>query len=1020
MNIAAISIRYRLFVTVCVLTAVLAGVWSYKTMGRLEDPEFAIKEALVVTTYPGASALEVAEEVTDEIETAVQQMGQLDRVTSQSEPGRSTVTVVIRDEYTSADLPQVWDELRRRINDVQRFLPPGAQTSIVFDDYGDVFGVFYAIYGDGFDYAQLEDHAKTLRRELLLIPDVGKIDLAGVQEEVVYVEFSRERIASLGLSPDLLFAALEGQNLATPAGRIRSGDRHIRLEPTGQFTSVEDIENLLIINPAQPGSRLYLRDIATVTRGYTDPPRMLMKYNGRPAVGLAISTVAGGNVVRMGEAIAVRMRELEEQTPIGIEIGLIAHQADEVNTAVAGFVVSLFQAVAIVVIVLMLAMGLRSGVIIGLVIALTMFGTFLLMKLTGVMIERVSLGALIIALGMLTDNAIVIVDGMLVYIRKGMDRVEAANKIVKQTMMPLLGATVIAVLAFAAIGLSQDRTGEYTRSLFLVLLYSLGLSWVLAITVTPVLCYWLLPTPKDGGSDDEYSGRVFTGYRGFVGLCMRFRFTTMAVLLVSLVLSIWGFGYVTRSFFPPSTRPQFMVHFWQPQGSHIESTERVALAIDEHVRTLEGVTGVASFVGAGSPRFLLTYSPEKSNPAYSMLLISVEDASYIDGLREQIESYVAENHADTFALVRRFALGPADLQKIHIRIRGAEADVIQTIREQVLAELTADYDVVDIRDDWRERVPLVRPNVQEMQARDAGLTRRDIATAMRFQTDGVPVGVYREGDTLLPIVARPPASERAAIIDVRDAQIWSPVARQRIPMRQVVGDFAVDSEFTMIQRRDRLPTLTIQADAASDNASAAVDRLMPRIAEIPLPAGYSIEWGGEYENSARAQSAIFGNFPPVMLLMALTVIALFNALRPPLIAFLIVPLSIVGVTAGLLMTNQPFGFMALLGFMSLSGMLIKNAIVLLDETQVRLANTPSRFDAVREAGVSRLRPVGLAAFTTVLGMIPLLGDAFFVAMAVTIMAGLTFATVLTLVVVPVLYAIFYNIKPGEAPRPNIA
>ena len=554
---------------------------------------------------------------------------------------------------------------------------------MVFDDYGDVYGVFYAIYGDGFDYAQLEEHAKNLRRELLLIADVGKIDLSGVQEEVVYVEFSRDRLASLGLSPDLLFAALEGQNLATPAGRIRAGDRHIRLDPTGQFTSVEDIANLLIINPANPGSRLYLRDIAQVKRGYIDPPRMLMKYDGRPAVGIAISTVAGGNVVRMGEAIAQRMRELEAETPIGIEIGLIAHQADEVNTAVAGFVVSLFQAVAIVVVVLMLTMGLRSGVIIGLVTALTMLGTFLLMKLTGVMIERVSLGALIIALGMLTDNAIVIVDGMLVYIRRGMNRVEAAAKIVRQTAMPLLGATVIAVLAFAAIGLSQDRTGEYTRSLFLVLLYSLGLSWVLAITVTPVLGYWLISAPK-GDVGDPYAGRMYRGYRWFVGACMRLRWVTMAVLAVALGLSVWGFGFVTRSFFPPSTRQQFMVHVWQPQGSHIESTERAALRLDEHIRTLDGVTGVASFIGAGSPRFLLTYTPEKANPAYAMLLVSVDDASAIDPLRAQIEAYIGEQlrHLRHSCAA---ALGPADLQKIHIRVRGADKSVVQSIRRQVVA-----------------------------------------------------------------------------------------------------------------------------------------------------------------------------------------------------------------------------------------------------------------------------------------------------------------------------------------------
>lgn len=1017
MNIALLTIRFRFFAAVAALVLALAGAWSYTQMGRLEDPEYSIKQAQIITRYPGASAQEVAEEVTDEVERALQRMGQLERVTSVSEPGRSTVTVLIRDQYASRDLPQIWDELRRRVQDAARALPPGASEPVVYDDYGDVYGVFYAVYGDGYSFAELRDHAEMLRRELLLVEDVGKITLFGDQQEVVYVEFPRERTAQLGIPPEALYATLEGQNLATPAGRVRAGGLHVRLDPTGQFQSVEDIGDLLVLHPAAAGKRLYLRDVATITRGYADPPSAMMRFNGHGAVGVAISTVPGGNVVRMGEAVRDRMHELEASTPIGIELGLIAHQADAVNEAVSSFVVGLVQAIAIIIGVLMISMGLRSGVLIGAVLILTVLGTFVLMRATGVMIERVSLGALIIAMGMLIDNAIVVIDLMLVAMRRGVDRVQAAAHAVRQSWAPLLGATIVAVLSFAAIGLSRDSTGEYTRSLFLVMMYSLGLSWVIGITITPLLGYWFLksppPAPAGEGEPDPYAGRIYRGYREVLAWSVRWRWATVLALTLLLGASVWAFGRVDRTFFPPSTRAQFMVHVWLPEGSHIERTADVSDELGRVALELDGVRDVSAFIGAGAPRFLLTYSPESANTSYALLLVTVDDADQIDPLMREIEAYASGSRPEAEVFARRFSLGPGDLQKIRVRLRGPDGVVLAALRDQVVEAFDRDADVVDVRDDWRGRVAMIRPVVSEMHARDAGLTRRDIARALLYHAEGVRVGIYREGDDLLPIIARPPAGERLGAEQLRDAYVWSPVADRRVPMRQVVGAFRTESEASRIQRRDRVPTMTVSADSASGNPAGAVARLRPMLDAIALPVGYTLEWGGEDESSREARAGIFASFPLIGLLMALTVVALFNAWRPPLIVGLVVPLAVTGVAFGLLATGQPFGFMALLGFMSLSGMLIKNAVVLLDEIGSRLRGPTDRpVEVLLDAGVSRLRPVVIASLTTILGMVPLLKDAFFVSMAVTIMSGLIFATVLTLVVVPVLYAILHRLRPG--------
>jgi multidrug efflux pump subunit AcrB len=1016
MNFADIAIRQRTTTLVLAAVFLIGGINSFGKLPRLEDPEFTIKEALVVTPYPGASAAEVEEEISDKIEQAVQQLGQLKEVESKSDRGLSNITVRIKDKYDKFALPQVWDELRRKVGDVQKQLPPGAGPSTVFDDYGDVWGVFLAVYGDEYTAADLKEVAKMLRRELLLVKDVAKIDFWGPRTEAVYVEPIRDRMTQLGIEPGQIVEKLREKNLVSDSGKVRVGPEFMALEPTGTFASVEDFENLLI-SGGQAGGQIYLRDVANVRRGYTEPPTNVLRYDGHAAIGFGISTVLGGNVVEMGDAVNKRAHELMERIPLGVEFGIISLQSDAVTSAIDGFLVSLGQAVTIVVLVLLIFMGLRSALIIGFVLALTICGTFIFMGPWNVSLERISLGALVIALGMLVDNAIVVVDGTLVRVQQGRDPAEAAKEVVGQTTWPLLGATAVAIMAFGAIGLSEDSTGEFCRSLFQVVLISLGLSWVTGVTVTPLLCSMFLKAPKRTAAEqgagepaDAYGGLLFRVYRALLLGCIRMRWLTILVVIAIFGTSMYGFQYVDKSFFPNSTRQQFMMDVWLPQGTHIDDTMETAAGVEKYLLGLEHVTHVTSLGGAGGMRFLLTYAPEKQNSAYVQFLVDVDDYTVIETMVETVEDYIVDNFANTEAYGRKFVLGPGAGGKIQARFSGPDADTLRSLANQTVDILHADGGAKAIRTDWRQRVKQIRPVVNEEQANNAGVTTPDVALALKATFEGVSVGVYRERDELLPIVMRAPEKDRADVASMNNLQIWSPAAAQFIPLRQVVSGFETVFEDDIVQRLNRKSTITIHADPVSGPPSVVFNRIRPKVEALELGPSYELEWWGEYRDSTRAQSGMAASLPFFLLAMVLIVIGLFNALRQPLVIWLTVPLALIGVTGGLLATGQPFGFMALLGFMSLSGMLIKNAIVLIDEIEQQKREGGPELKAVVDACVSRLRPVSMAALTTALGMIPLLPDAFFVAMAVTIIAGLMVATVLTMLVVPVLYAVLFRVK----------
>ena len=1011
MNLAEFSLRNR--TTVMVLTACMlfGGMISFQGLARYEDPEFTIKEALVLTPYPGASPAQVEREVSDRVEKAIQQLGQLEWIESTNYRGMSRVRARILDQYDKTALPQVWDELRRKVGDMQTQLPPGAGPSVVNDDFGDVWGVFVAIYGDEYSYADLKEVAKLMQRELLLVQDVAKIDFWGIQNEVIYVEPDRDRMSQLGIPPSRIDDLLRARNVATESGRVEVGREFLAVHPSGEFTTVEAFDNLLISEEGAD-EQIFLRDVADVRRGYEDPPTNLLRYDGKPAVGLGISTKVGGNVVEMGEAVDRRMKELSSQIPLGIDFGIISLQSAAVVDAISGFMISLYQAVAIVIAVLVFFMGLRSSLIIGFVLALTISGTFIFMGPWDTALERISLGALIIALGMLVDNAIVVVDGMLVRIERGMQAEDAAVEVVGQSSLPLLGATAVAIMAFGAIGLSQDSTGEYCRSLFKVVLISLSLSWVTAVTTTPLLgVMFLKPKQKKAGEEDRdpYGGAFYTAYKTFLAACIRVRFVTIGVVLVFFGVSVWGFGYIDNSFFPDSTRPQFMVEFWTPQGSHINETVEEAKQLEAYLQGLDGVTHVTMLAGSGGMRFLLTYTPEQNNSGYVQFLVDVEDYAMIPALEQNVEQYIAENASDVLGYTRAFRLGPGDGGRVQAKIMGPDRRVVRRLAEQAYHIMQDEPLAKGVRMDWRERVKVVEPVLAEEEADAAGITRPQVAQAVLAGFEGLRIGVYREGDELLPIIRRESEPRRSNIDSIQNLQIWSPAAAAFIPLRQVVSRFETGFDDDIVMRMNRSSALTVHADPVDVPPSVMLNRVKPLVEALDFPPGYRVEWWGEYRDGNRATAAIFGSVPFFLLAMIVIVIALFNDLRKPLVIFLTVPLASIGVTAGLLSTSQPFGFMAMLGFLSLSGMLIKNAIVLIDEVELQ-RKTSSIYDALMSAGVSRLRPVAMAALTTALGLIPLLADAFFVAMAVTIIAGLVVATLLTMLIVPVLYATFFNVK----------
>ncbi|MCU7959274.1 MAG: efflux RND transporter permease subunit, partial [gamma proteobacterium symbiont of Bathyaustriella thionipta] len=955
MNIGEYSVRNPVISWLIVIILVGGGIMAYEGIGKLEDPNFTIKEAKIITQYPGATAQEVQDEVTYHIEEALQKMPQLWNLKETfSRPGVSDIKIEFRQHYSAQQFPDIYDELRRKLADMKHKLPPGAGDPLIIDDFGDVYGVYLALTGEGYSYRDLKDAADQLQKQIVLVEGVRKVAINGQQRERVQIEMSRARLGELDISPQQIGQILQSQNVVLNSGSIQVGGDYIRIQPTGEFQSVQSIGDVLI---SSKGKQLvYLKDIATIRRLYEDVPQRLIYFNGKPALTFGISMTQGQNVIAVGQSLDQRFAELQQSLPLGMQLHAIYDQPKEVENSINQFLVSVAQALAIVIIVLLLFMGMRSGLIIGAILLITVAGTVWIMGAFNIEMQRVSLGALIIALGMLVDNAIVVAEGMLVRIKAGMKATRAAAEVVSKSAMPLLGGTAIGILAFSAIGLSNDNTGEFARSLFYVILISLSLSWLTAVSTTPLLCGLLIKPDKNNSqssAEDAYQGGLFSLYRRLVKTAIHFRWLTVGLILALFVSSIFGFGLVKQSFFPDSNTPIFFVDLWEPEGTDIMLTRDDALEVEAVLKAMPEVTRTTTIIGGGDARFSLVFTPKEASHAYAQIIVETSNREQIATVWKAVDHYMAEHMPQLDPIIKALRIGPGRDSKIEARLQGPDPAVLRALAEQATAIMRADPEAKEVRQDWRNPIKVIQPVFNEQVARQLGITRDDLSYALAYASDGLSVGVYRDEYRKLPILMRSPEKERAEISNLQDIEVWSPVLGKTIPVAQVVSGFETRFQNGNIKSRNRINTIMASANPTGQLATALFKRIRPKIEAIELPPGYSLSWGGEYEDSTRAQSGLASSLPMGFTLMILTSILLFGKLRQPLIIWLTVPMALIGITAGFLAFDAAFDFMSLLGALSLIGLLIKNAIVLIEEIDQQIEAGKPPLTGILDSAVSR-------------------------------------------------------------------
>ncbi|MUH72225.1 efflux RND transporter permease subunit [Psychrosphaera haliotis] len=1009
MDIARYSINNPVNVWLFVIVMLIGGLFGLENIGRLEDPAFTIKQVQVVTQYSGAGAQKVEREITEPLEIAIQQMSQLYRLNSISKPGVSEITVEVRPQIDSDKLPQVWDELRKRLRDAGKNLPAGAQQPAVYDDFGDVYGMYYALTAPDFTPQELREFARIIRRELLVTEGVAKVQVTGVQQEQLVAYINPYQISGLGISfPDL--TNLLAENLKPfNGGRVQVDGRKVRLVIENAADRIEEIYNLTLVVPGTTRS-IKIRDIAELKFEPVDIQQVLVRYQGEEAITLAVSALNDVNIVNVGNNVNAKVNELLTKLPAGITLAPIYDQAALVDQSVQGFIDNLILSVAVVTLTLCIFMGWRSGLVVGSVLLITVMGTVLIMWLMGLQLQRISLGAMVIAMGMLVDNAIVVAEGMMLRMRQGKSAREAASFIVKRTQWPLLGATVIGIAAFSGIGLSDDATGEFLFSLFAVVLISLMLSWILATTVVPLFgkyFYQVGDQPEEG----EEHNAFYRGYLALLQFSLKFRWITMAVLFGITIVAYGSFGLVKQGFFPPSNAPLFLVHYWGAQGQDIRSTTDEVIRAEKVILAQEEVAAVTSYVGQGADRFTLTYAPQQPNESYGFFLVKTNSRDEIPAVIEKLNAQLPQLDLSADYYTERMQFGPGGGAKLAARFSGPDTEVLRQLAAQAETIMLEDDSIRDVRHNWRGKGLALNTHYDAFSAGIAGVSRTDFSQSIQYASNGLVLGNLVDGDYTYSIKAKMATSAASEIEALENNQVWSSAERKYIPFQQISKGVELVNEETQIHRRNRVRTITVYGEPGfNETAGKAFSRLQPKIEGMELPDGYKLEWGGEYESSADAQKALGGGLPLGFLVMFLISVLLFGKVRQPLIIWLTVPMAVVGVVTGLLSTDMPFGFMSLLGFLSLFGMLIKNAIVLIEEIDLQIEEGKAKRIAIITASTSRLRPVALAAITTILGMAPLLSDPFFADMSVTIMGGLAFATILTLVAVPVMYSMFFGVS----------
>ncbi len=1039
MDISKWAFQNRNLIYFLVAVLLLGGAYSCYEMSKLEDPEIKVKLAMVVTTYPGASAHQVELEVTDVLEKSIRSMGHINSVESYSYNDLSLIQIELTTTTQDSEVEQCWDMLRRKVNDARASLPDGAGTPIVKDDFGNVYGMFYALTGDGLSDRELSDYAELIKREISDMEGVDRVELYGKRSECINISLLQDRMANLGVKPAEVLATLNGQNKTTYSGYYDNGDHRIRVTVSDKFKTVEDIGNMLI--QGHDDDQLRMRDIAQIEKGYEEPTRNEMFFDSERAQGILIAASSGTDIVKVGAEVEKKLEQLKEtRLPAGVDCHKVFYQPERVGASLGTFIVNLIESVLIVVVILMVAMGFKSGVIIGISLVVTVFGSFLFLNTAGGTMQRVSLAAFVLAMGMLVDNAIVIIDGILVDLKAGKDRMEAMTAIGRQTAMPLLGATLIAIIAFLPIFMSPDTAGVYTRDLFIVLAVSLLLSWVLALVHVPLMANrYLHPAVEANATGTrEYKGRTYAALRAALRMGLAHRWSFVLAMVVLLGLSAFGYRYMRQGFFPDMVYDQLYMEYKLPEGNNYTQVAQDLREIEAYLKTRKEVTHITASIGGTPGRYNLVRSIANPSLAYGELIIDFTSPEDLVDNMDEIQSYLTQHYPDAYVKMKRYNL-MFKKYPIEVQFMGPDPAVLHRLADSARSIMENTPEVCLITTDWEPQVPVLSIEYDQAAARALGLSRNDVSLSLLSANGGIPIGSFYEGIHRDNIYLKCLDEEGQPIEDLTNTQVFSSLPSLNgllneetmvklktgtlskedlveslmgsTPLRQISKSIDIRWEDPVVPRYNGQRSQRVQCSPApgieTEKARQAIER---QIEQIELPEGYTLRWQGEKSASDQSMKYLFKNFPLAIILMIAILIMLFKDYRKPLIIFCCIPMVVVGVVAVMLLTGKTFNFVAIVGTLGLIGMLIKNGIVLMDEITLQINQGVEPMTALIDSAQSRLRPVSMAALTTILGMIPLLPDAMFGSLAASIMGGLTFGTLITLLFIPVLYALFFHIK----------
>ena len=1020
MNLTQFAFQFDRVVLILVAILLLSGLAASIQLPKAQDPGFTIRVAVITTRLPGANPERVELLVTDKIEKKVQEMPEVDFITSESRNGISIINVSFLESYTN--MRPIFDDLRRKVEDVSNDLPEGVDGPFVNDEFGDVFGSVYSLTGDGYSYAELKTVADAIRDQLLNIPEVAKVEIHGEQEEVIFIEYNNARLTELGVSPQQLSSVLASVNILSSGGDILTGRERIVLEPTGNYESVADLKKTVIQLPN--GEVVYLGDITNIYRDYADPPRSVARVNGVPALSIAISMRDGGDILKLGAKLEELIPKIESRFPWGIQLEKIWFQAELVKTSVNNFVSNLFQAVAIVCVAMILFLGLRTGFVVAALIPSAMIISLYLMQVFDITINQVSLAALIISLGLLVDNAIVMVESIIVKAESGLSAIDAAIDSGRELLLPLLISSLTTSAAFMPIAMAESTVGEYTSDIFYVVTITLLSSWILAMTFIPMLAAKALKTHKaKAESAEQFNSSLYKVYRWLLLAALRHKMIFGIIMLALFYSAIKVFGLVPSIFIEQSEDPVFTGAMEMPLGTSIETSQAVIADIDQFVRETyyqpkdqsAKISNWLTYIGDGGPRFSLGIDPPNANPANTFFIANTTEGKFVDGVIDGIVDYARQRHPDLNIKLGPLENGPPVGYPIQIRVSGPEVETLYRITDQVMNRLYEEPLVTTVKNTWGKQTKKLLVKVDQERARRSGVTSDDVAYSLKTSLSGIEMTEYRENDKLIPITLRSIAADRQDISKLDGTSVYSQATGNSVPLKQV-ADIQMVFEPGMIERRDRNRTITIQALLQADATAAEVNKtLSPWLEEAAQdwPSGYVYEEGGEAEDSQQANASIAAKLPIAGMVILLLLVAQFNSVRRPFIILTTIPLGIIGVAYGLYIAGSSFGFFTILGIISLSGIIINNAIVLLDRINIEITDLgKAEDDAVISACMQRLRPILLTTATTIFGLLPLWwgGTAMFKPMAISIIFGLAFATLLTLLLVPVLYSLLFRVN----------